>query len=60
MGWKCATCGSSNILRDAVAEYDPATRTWEVASLLDNIWCENCLQSDPDCEDEGDPIFEEE
>ena len=38
----CATCGSTAILRDAWARWDPASQDYELAAVFDFAYCEDC------------------
>ena len=38
----CATCGSDDVISDAIARWDKATQKWELTGLLDGNSCENC------------------
>lgn len=41
--WFCAQCGSLDIRHDAVVRYNPETQDYELLSVLDNDWCEDCM-----------------
>ena len=38
----CAACGSTAILRDAWARWDPASQDYELAAVFDYAYCEDC------------------
>ena len=38
----CAACGSTAILRDAWARWDPAIQDYELAAVFDFAYCEDC------------------
>ena len=38
----CSTCGSANIRRDAWAAWDVPTQSWQLASVFDAGFCEDC------------------
>jgi hypothetical protein len=38
----CATCGSENVRRDAWAAWDVESQSWQLASVFDAAFCENC------------------
>ena len=38
----CGACGSSKIRRDAWAEWNMATREWELQNIFDDFCCDNC------------------
>ncbi len=50
--WYCATCGGNNIRRDAIVEWNPEMEQYEIVSVLDNAWCEDCGEL------KGDPVWE--
>lgn len=41
----CATCGSSDVLKDAYAVWDNASQQWELNSTYDDTTCNNCERS---------------
>lgn len=38
----CGACGSSKVRRDAWAEWNMATREWELQNIFDDFCCDNC------------------
>lgn len=38
----CATCGGENVKRDAWASWCDETQSWEIDSVFDNAWCDDC------------------
>ena len=38
----CKSCGSENVLRDAWAEWDSETQRWELSSVFDHAYCDDC------------------
>lgn len=53
--WFCRKCGGTDIRHDAIAEYNPEKGDYEVVSVLDDTWCEDCMGKD--WNDNGDPTF---
>lgn len=43
----CGACGSRDIRRDAWAEWNMATRGWELRSIFDDFLCEACGLTEP-------------
>jgi Protein of unknown function (DUF3768) len=41
----CGACGSSKIRRDAWAEWNLATREWELQNIFDDFCCDTCGES---------------
>lgn len=41
----CRTCGSSNVMRDAWAEWNPENGEWELGQVFDDGYCAKCEQS---------------
>jgi len=39
----CRTCGSTNVSNDALARWNKTRQVWEIAGLLDNTDCDDCL-----------------
>lgn len=39
---ECSTCGSTDVRRDAYAEWNVQTQEWELHSVYDNFVCEDC------------------
>jgi hypothetical protein len=37
----CSHCGSTEVLRDAYAEWDVETQQWELHSVFDNAICQS-------------------
>lgn len=42
----CASCGSSEIWRDAAAIWDNKSQSWELLEVYDDIGCNICSSSD--------------
>lgn len=43
MKLECKTCGSTNIRRDAWAEWDQELQQWLLGDLYDKeVWCSGC------------------
>ena len=38
----CSECESENVKRDAWAAWDAETQTWEIASVFEAAWCDDC------------------
>jgi len=38
----CRGCGSENVMRDAWAEWDVVSQQWELKSVFDSAYCEEC------------------
>jgi hypothetical protein len=38
----CRTCGSSQVMRDAWAEWVIETQTWELKTVFDQGHCDDC------------------
>lgn len=38
----CSTCGTSDVLRDAWASWNPEAQTWELEQTFDNAYCNQC------------------
>ena len=38
----CATCGSTDVSRDAWAQWDVAAQEWVLRSVYDHAHCNNC------------------
>lgn len=38
----CQSCGSTNIVKDAYAEWDPTTQTWVLRTVFDDVICDDC------------------
>lgn len=38
----CPCCHSDNIIRDAAARWNPETNEWELASVQDDMTCDDC------------------
>lgn len=55
--WFCADCGSLDIRHDAIAVFNPDTEEYEVIAVLDETWCESCMEAHSDFEAKGDPMF---
>lgn len=41
----CVYCGSSNILQDAVANWDVDTQQWVLHSVSDFYFCQDCNET---------------
>ncbi len=39
---KCKVCGSTNIIKDAWAEWDEENQKWILSSVYDHVYCTNC------------------
>ena len=57
MTWYCRKCGNTDIRHDAIAAWNPETSDYELVSVLDDTWCENCISKPPTYENEGSPVF---
>ena len=53
----CATCGSTEVLADAYAEWDVEAQEWEVQSVMDKG--HHCNACDDECRIEELPLTEE-
>ena len=38
----CSSCGSENVRRDAWATWDVETQSWELATVFDAGFCDDC------------------
>jgi len=38
----CSACGGSNVLRDATVAWSIESKMWELASVQDQAYCEDC------------------
>jgi len=38
----CSACGSSDVCRDATAVWSIEGKTWELQSVQDQAYCEDC------------------
>lgn len=38
----CSTCGSENVTRDGIAEWDFENQCWSLRCVLQNADCEDC------------------
>lgn len=38
----CPHCESTEIKRDAWAEWDPSKMDWVLGDVFDDMWCESC------------------
>ena len=45
---KCTFCGSTNVFKDAAAEWDTEKQDWVLSSTYDHAWCnsEECNGAD--------------
>lgn len=41
----CSNCGSTDVVRDAWAGWDPAQQTWVLSSVFDESYCNDCEAS---------------
>jgi len=41
----CGMCGSQNVVRDAWAEWNGATREWELDDIFDDAFCKACVET---------------
>jgi len=53
--WHCAACGSRDIRRDAIVQWDADREDWDVLDVLDDAWCEDCMGKN--WADAGEPSF---
>lgn len=53
--WFCRKCGGTDIRHDAIVEYNPSKEDFEIVSILDDVWCKDCMNRD--WNDHGDPVF---
>ena len=53
---RCAVCGSTEIQRDAVMQWDADAQDYIVVALLDDLWCEQCRYRDGS---DGEPVWVE-
>ena len=42
----CQICGSGNVVKDALAEWDKEKQNWVLRTVLDNTNCEDCESED--------------
>ena len=42
----CQICGSENVVKDALAEWDKEKQNWVLRAVLDNTNCEDCESED--------------
>lgn len=47
----CAACGSTNVRRDAWAEWDEVKQDWVLGTVFDDGLCEDCGETSLDEED---------
>ena len=40
--FRCGTCLSTNVTRDASAAWNPDTQQWELAGVMDAAVCDDC------------------
>ena len=40
----CKQCGSDHVGRDAFCDWNVNTQQWEIANLMDNDFCFECLR----------------
>ena len=38
----CRTCGGSNVMRDAWAEWDDEAQAWGLGPIFDHAHCDDC------------------
>lgn len=60
--WYCGKCGTENIHHDAIVSWDSKAQKWVVESVLDDPWCNHCMESADGGgasgkEDRGDPQY---
>ena len=41
----CNSCGSTDVVRDARASWNPETGIWELGQVFDNSYCRACEQT---------------
>lgn len=46
VNYKCQSCGSTEILKDAYATWDPSTQEWVLHSVYDDMVCNDCGSRD--------------
>lgn len=52
----CSKCKSTEIVKDAFAEWSVAEQTWVLHSVYDNTYCNSCEES---CNLEDEEVCEE-
>ena len=38
----CSYCGSRDVYRDATADWNPDSQSWELRAVMDQGFCEDC------------------
>lgn len=56
-GWYCADCGSTDIHHDAVAQWNPEKKDFEIVAVYDDCWCVDCEENNPDILPRGSPVW---
>ena len=46
VNYKCQQCGSTEVLKDAYASWDPVAQEWYLHSVYDDMICEHCGSND--------------
>lgn len=55
-GWHCADCGSTEILHDAVVQWNLEKEDFEIVGVYDEHWCAACDNND-DFSTSGTPVW---
>lgn len=57
--WYCLSCGSRDIRHDAIVQWDAKHEVWDVLTVLDDTWCEDCMirSMSKNTDDTGEPHF---
>lgn len=55
--WYCLSCGSRDIRHDAIVQWDAEREVWDVLTVLDDSWCEDCMSKNT--AGTGEPHFGE-
>lgn len=42
----CTICGSDEVTRDAIVRWDVEAQTWIISSLLEDLQCDHCGETD--------------
>ena len=40
--FKCPSCGSTDVSKDAAVRWDAETQQWDVTAIYDNAHCDGC------------------
>lgn len=56
-GWYCADCGSTEIHHDAVVQWNPEEKDFEIIAVLDGPWCADCEENSQDTLPQGTPVW---